>query len=183
MTDDVPADAVFRRLLGAETFDALPAPVRTLHLRRGRALWRGDVDVVRGRGLLARLCAWATRLPPSGGGPISVEIVAEGGRERWTRHFDGHAMRSRLHAVDGLLVERLGLVDFRFRLDSVADDIVWVVVGVRLFGLLPLPATWFSQVRAREFAESDRYCFDVVAVLPVAGMLVHYRGGLSGQDA
>lgn len=177
-------DPLFRRLLGAAAFDALPAPLRRLHLHRGAALWRGEVDVVRGHGALARLCAWATRLPPAGAGPIAVEIVAgDDGRERWTRHVAGHAMRSRLREVDGLLDERLGPVDFRFRLDSRDADIVWAVRGVRVFGLLPLPASWFAQVRARESADGERYRFEVVAALPLAGPLVHYRGWLAVDGA
>lgn len=169
---------LFARLLG-ESFDALPSPLRILHLRSGTARWPGEVEVIRGRSLLSRLCAWATRLPPAGTGPIEVEIVVGDGRERWTRHVAGHAMRSRLRAVGGLLDERLGLVDFRFRLASVDRDIVWTVAGVRVFGLLPLPVAWFSQVRAREFADGERYRFEVVAALPLGGLLVHYRGWLA----
>lgn len=183
MTGSPPADLLFRRLLGAEAFDALPAPLRALHSRAGRARWQGEVEVTRGRGLLARLCIWATRLPPSGTGQVTVEIVAGGPRaqvaeEHWTRHIAGHAMPSRLWAGDGLLHERLGLVEFRFRLDSPDRDIVWTVVGVRVFGVLPLPAAWFSQVRARESAAGGRYRFEVVAALPLAGPLVRYAGWL-----
>lgn len=177
-THATPHTSLFAGLLGAEAFDALPVPLRTLHLRDGRALWRGEVEVMRGRSLLSRVCAWATRLPPAGTGPIEVEIVAAEGREQWTRHVAGHAMRSRLWADDGLLNERLGLVDFRFRLSSVDRDIVWAVDGVRVFGLLPLPGAWFSQVHARESADGERYRFEVVAALPLAGPLVHYRGWL-----
>lgn len=168
---------LFPVLLG-DAFNALPAPLRILHLREGRALWRGEVEVSRGGSLLSRFCAWVTRLPPPGTGPIEVEIIGNGGREQWTRHVAGHAMRSRLWAGDGLLNERLGLVDFRFRLSSVDRDIVWSVEGVRVFGLLPLPVGWFSEVRARESAEDGRYRFEVVAALPLAGPLVHYRGWL-----
>lgn len=178
MTSATPADALFRRLLGAAAFDALPEPLRILHLRDGRALWHGEVEVMRGRSLLSRFCAWVTRLPPQGTGPIDVEIIVSEGREQWTRHVAGHAMRSRLRAVDGLLDERLGLVDFRFRLTSVDHDIVWTVAGVRVLGLLPLPVSWFSLVRARESADGERYRFEVVAALPLAGPLVHYRGWL-----
>lgn len=176
-THVIPHTSLFASLLGPP-FDALPAPLRILHLRDGRALWRGEVEVIRGRSLLSRFCAWATRLPPAGTGSIEVEIIAAQGREQWTRHVSGHAMRSRLWAGDGLLNERLGLVDFRFRLASVDRDIVWTVAGVRVFGLLPLPVSWFSQVRAREFADGERYRFEVVAALPLAGPLVHYRGWL-----
>lgn len=184
MDPSAPAEALFRRLLGAERFDALPLPLRTLHLRSGRAIWRGDVEVTRGTGLLSRLCAWATRLPREGRGPIEVEIIAfesaaDAGHEQWTRHIDGHAMRSRLWAQDGLLCERLGLVTFAFSLDSAGDDIAWKVTRVRVLGVLPLPVAWFSQVSARETAGDDgRYRFEVMAALPLAGPLVHYRGAL-----
>lgn len=170
-------EALFRDLLGSAAFDALPAPIRRLHLRKGNAVYRGEVEVQRGRGLLARVCAFATRLPPAGTGPIAVEIVAGDGRERWTRNVGGHAMRSRLHGEGGLLHERLGLVDFAFRLHSAGDDIAWTVQRVRVFGL-PLPARWFAAVHARESAQGGRYRFDVVAALPLAGPLVHYRGWL-----
>lgn len=169
--------ALFRRLLGAEIFDALPASVKRLHLRSGHARYRGEVEIRRGSGLLSRLCAWATRLPDAGVGPIEVEIIAERGRETWTRHVGAHAMRSRLWSEDGLLCERLGLVTFGFRLHSEEADIVWRVESVRALGV-PLPAGWFQHVRARESAESGRYRFEVVAALPLAGPLVHYKGEL-----
>ena len=170
-------DALFRDLLGADAFDALPAPLRRLHLRRGEAVHRGEVEVIRGDGLLARACGFATRLPPAGSGPIAVEIVAGDGRERWTRRIGRHAMASRLWGEGGLLHERLGLVTFAFRLANAGDAITWTVQRVRVLGL-PLPARWFGAVRARESAEGERYRFEVVAALPLAGPLVHYRGWL-----
>jgi Domain of unknown function (DUF4166) len=179
MSEVAPAEALFRRLLGADRFDTLPVPLQTLHLRAGRAVWHGEVEVTRGTGLLSRLCAWATRLPRAGHGPIEVEIVAIDGREQWTRHIDGHAMRSKLWAGDGRLNERLGLVTFAFSLSSESDAIVWTVARVRVLGLLPLPVAWFSRVRACESAGQDgRYRFEVVATLPLAGPLVHYCGWL-----
>ncbi len=176
---------LFARLLG-EDFERLPAVVADLHLRAGTTRYRGEVEVVRGTHPLARLCAWATRLPPSGHSPIEVEIVAEGGRERWTRFVAGHAMRSRLWAADGLLCERLGLATFGFRLSVEHDELVWRVERFRTLGIVPLPARWFSGVQARESAECSvesaadggRYRFDVRAALPLIGLLVHYRGWL-----
>ena len=170
---------MFRHLLGADAFDALPIPVQRLHLQQGSRTYRGEVEVVRGRSLLSRLCAWATRLPSAGMGPIAVEIVSDPMRERWTRHVGAHAMSSTLWAGGDLLCERLGLVTFGFRLETREDDIDWVVRRVRVLGLLPLPASWFSQVAAREWADGERYHFDVQAALPLAGPLVHYRGWLS----
>lgn len=179
-------DALFLALLG-EAFDTLPAPVRRLHLRGGAACYAGEVQVDRGRHPLARFCAWATRLPPAGGGALQVEIVAGDGREAWTRRIGGRAMPSRLWAgrgaLAGLLCERLGLVVFGFALSVEPGPhgarIVWRVARLRVLGLLPLPARWFAGVEAVESVDAlGRYHFDVRAALPVAGLLVHYRGWL-----
>ena len=169
---------LFRHLLGADVFDALPIPVQRLHLQQGSRIYRGEVEVVRGHSLLSRLCAWATRLPSAGTGPIAVEIISDEMRERWTRHVGPHAMASRLWASGGILHEKLGLVTFDFRLESREGGIDWIVRRVRVLGVLPLPVSWFSQVAARESADGDHYQFDVRAALPLAGLLVHYRGWL-----
>jgi Domain of unknown function (DUF4166) len=159
-------------------FDQLPQCVSALHRRQGTQTYRGEVDVDRGRNALARFCAWATALPPAGKAPIEVEIVAEGGREQWTRRVRGHAMRSRLWADGELLCERLGAVEFGFRLAVENGGIVWRVQTVRVLGLLPLPRAWFSDVLCRESGVGGRYRFDVRAALPIIGLLVHYRGWL-----
>lgn len=148
-----------------------------VHLRQGPQHLSGEVEVARGTRWLSRLCAWATRLPPAGKGPITVEIDATPGHERWTRHVASHAMPSRLWSRDGLLCERLGLVTFGFRLHAEDGAIVWRVERVRVFGL-PLPKAWFDGVGARESEFDGRYHFDVAASLPLAGLLVRYKGWL-----
>jgi hypothetical protein len=167
---------LFERLLGS-AFDTLAPCVRKLHRDVGTRRYAGEVDVERGGHPLARLCARATRLPPAGCGPIEVEIVADAAGERWSRHVGAHVMRSRLRERDGLLHERLGAVTFVFRLRARDGAIEWTVVRVRALGL-PLPARWFAAVGAREADDDGRYTFDVRAALPVAGLLVRYRGWL-----
>lgn len=167
---------LFQHVLG-DVFDRLPATVRALHSGEGRQRYRGEVEVSRGQHPLARLLAWATRLPPAGKGDIEVEIDAGGHVERWTRHVGGHAMPSRLWAQDLLLCERLGLARFGFRLTLEEGVLVWRVERMRALGL-PLPARWFYGVTARESEDAGRYRFEVQASLPVAGLLVHYLGWL-----
>jgi len=171
-----PAPLVFPALLGAG-FETLPPRVRALHLREGVQQLSGEVEVARGTCWLSRLCAWATRLPPAGSAPIVVEIIAEPGYERWTRHVAGHVMPSRLWPHDGLLCEKLGLVTFAFRLRAEDAAIVWRVERVNVFGLR-LPKARFAGVGARESEHGGRYHFDVAARLPLAGLLVRYRGWL-----
>lgn len=167
---------VFQRVLG-DAFDSLPPRVRVLHSRVGHHRYRGEVEVSRGKRPLARLFAWATRLPPAGKGGVEVEIDADAHRERWTRHIGGQAMPSRLWWREGLLCEQLGLVRFGFRLTVEEDVLVWRVARVHALGL-PLPARWFNAVQAREYERDGRYWFDVTAALPIADLLVHYRGWL-----
>jgi hypothetical protein len=167
---------LFQRVLG-DAFDSLPPTVGFLHARDGRHRYRGEVEVGRGKHPLARLLAWATRLPPAAKGDVEVEIDADEHCERWTRHIGGHAMPSRLWSQDGLLCEKLGLVRFGFRLTVEENALVWRVVRVHALGL-PLPARWFEGVIAREAEDDGRYRFEVRASLPVAGLLVDYRGWL-----
>lgn len=171
-----PAPLLFPSLLG-DGFDELPSRVRALHLREGRQHLSGEVEVERGSGWLSRACAWATRLPPAGSGPIGVEIVAVPGGERWTRSIAGHVMASRLWSRDGLLREKLGLVTFAFQLSVEDAAIVWRATGAWVFGL-PLPAAWLEGVAACESQRDGRYHFDVFATLPRVGLLVRYRGWL-----
>lgn len=169
-------EPLFQGLLGP-AFGSLPRRVRHLHLQNGLAVYSGEVEVERGTGLLSRLCGRATRLPPSGRGPVTVHIDADGSGETWVRYMGGHAMPSRLRAADGLLCERLGLVTFGFRITVERGCLVWRVVRVRALGL-PLPSRMFAGVAARESEEAGRYLFDVSAALPFAGPLVRYRGWL-----
>lgn len=170
------SEALFRRVLGAG-FETLPTTVKAIHLATGARSYRGQVQVTRGSNPLSRLVAWATRLPPAGEGALEVEIVATGRQERWTRHIGGRPMPSRLWEGDGLLCERLGLAEFGFRL-SVRDGVLdWRVARVRVLGL-PLPAAAFRAVLAHESESDGRYRFEVAATLPLAGLLVHYRGWL-----
>lgn len=156
-------------------FEQVPEAVRRLHREAGR--FRGEVVVERGEGLLAGLCAWAARLPPTQRGAIRFELQRDAGVERWTRHFGTRRMRSRLWCRGGRLHERLGLLRFRFDLQADAGGIRWRIASARVLGL-PLPRAWFTGVQAHESEHDGRYAFDVRAELPGIGRLVRYRGWL-----
>jgi hypothetical protein len=169
---------LFAGLLGDAAFSTLPMRVQALHRATGTRTYRGEADVQRGAGLLSRLCGWATAQPPAAARvPLQVEIASTVTGERWTRDFAGHPMRSTMWASDGLLCERLGLVTFGFELMVENNALVWHVRRVHALGV-PLPTRWFNGVKAAESQVAGRYHFDVEASLPLAGMLVHYRGWL-----
>lgn len=169
-------NCLFPRLIRG--FDELPAILREAHSDKGETRLVGRCDVERGTGLLSRAFAAAASLPRAGRDiPVRVIIRRDAGQESWTREFEGRPMRSTLRAIQDVLEESLGPVRFRFALRAIDGAIDWQVVGVRLLGI-PLPVSWFSSVGARESASDGRYCFDIRAGLPLAGLLVHYHGVL-----
>lgn len=169
---------VFQLALGAAFF-RLPESLRRLHASRGHVRYAGLATIERGRNPLARLCAWMAGLPAAGDGVATVvEFDCGPRRETWRRDFGGARMTSTLAFRDGLLRERLGPVHFRFALHANEGVIWWTVAGVRLFGILPLPASIFDGVRCREYEQDERYRFEVEAALPLAGRVIRYAGWL-----
>ena len=169
---------LFQKLLGAP-FYSLPDAVRALHEIRGHCVYVGRVDVERGRNLLARLCARLAGLPPARqGAAISIAFDTLPNCETWRRNFDGHAMQSTLVKDGRYLSERLGPVRFRLALRVLDGAIVWHVERARLFNVIPLPMSWFVDVRCREGEDNGRYTFEVQASMPLVGLLVRYAGWL-----
>ena len=173
---------LFQQALGAAFFN-LPAPVRRLHALRGTACYAGIASVERGRNPLARLCARVAGLPGAMQDvPITVDFSADARGETWRRDFGGTRMQSRLAFKDGLLRERIGPLQFRHALLANGGAIWWRVAGVRLFGVLPLPARWFRGVRCCEQGDDARYRFTVEARMPVIGQVIRYEGWLAPVD-
>lgn len=170
---------VFQQVLRAPFFN-LPDPVRALHSVRGRARYAGRVRVERGRNPLARVCAAVAGLPPAmDDAPLQVEFVAEDGTETWSRDFGGHPMVSRLRCRKGMLEERLGPLRFRFALHVADGALYWRAVGMRVLGIVPLPAWLLARVRCREREHEGRYAFRGEVALPLLGPLIRYEGWLA----
>ena len=173
---------LFQQALGAPFFN-LPVSVRKLHATRGTARYAGIATVERGRNPLARLCARVAGLPAAMQDvPITVDFSADARGETWRRDFAGTRMQSRLAFKDGLLRERIGPLQFRHALLANGGAIWWRVAGVRLFGVLPLPARWFRGVRCCEQGDDARYRFTVEARMPVIGQVIRYEGWLAPVD-
>lgn len=173
---------LFQQVLGAPFFN-LPDAVRALHSVRGQGRYTGRADIERGTGALSRFCAWTVKLPPASNGEVlQFACEADEKSETWTRDFGGHAFASTLTERDGLLVERLGPMQFRFELHTHADTLYWNVAKAKLFGVLPLPAALFRGVQCREREVDGRYEFRVSARMPLAGLLIRYEGWLEPAD-
>ncbi len=171
--------SLFQRILG-QRFDTLAPRVRALHALDGTATWRGEATILRGPHPVARLCSAIAGLPPSGDRVATTVVFATHATgETWARDFGGARMLSRYTTREGLLHERLGPMTFIFALDAREGEIHWRTRGVRLLGLLPLPAAWVADVRCRERDHADRYEFLVEAAMPLIGHVIRYEGWLA----
>lgn len=177
-----PPSSLYERVLGRSAFESLDPVLQRLHDGEACKRYVGRASIDGGHSRLARAAAWAARLPaPCADTPVEVTIEYVGGAEIWTRRFGGHAMRSRIRARRGQLVERLGLLTLTFDLIAERSRIEWVLRKVSCFGL-PLPRVCMSRCTAVERLESGRYTFDVRGDLLGVGMVAQYRGWLAEHD-
>lgn len=168
---------LYARVMGAR-FTALPDAVRAMHSVCGDAGAAGEAVVARGASPLARLVAVIMGFPPAGTHALHVAFVERDGVEHWTRTFGAKSFTSHLSARDGRLVERFGLLRFRFDLPSGQHGLEMQIVGWSCCGI-PLPLSLAPRGVAREWQEEGRFHFDVPIALPLIGTVVHYRGWLT----
>jgi hypothetical protein len=135
---------------------------------------------------LARTLARLAQLPAAGEAvDIQLLVTARSDGEEWRRTFAGRPLVSlQSERPDGLLVERMGLVEMRFRLKVVGGALTYQTASAALcLGSLrvPLPR-WFSpRVRAleRSVGEEEQIDVSVEVRLPLLGCLIAYNGMLT----
>lgn len=176
-----PGAPFYRRILGP-AFDRLPPRVRELHETEAQRQWRGQAEVRRGTNPLARLAAAIIGFPRAGiATPVSVTFTPEARGERWTRDFGGRKFSSLQHEGTGrntrLLVERFGPAAFAMALVVEGDRLTLVPRRWSLFGV-PMPRALMPSGPSFETDDNGKFRFDVDIRLPLAGLVVAYRGTL-----
>lgn len=172
--------ALFPCLLGHAAWHGLPEPVRCMHGSAASVLARGTADVQGDDSLLLRAFRRLLGLPPPGmGQALEVCIERRDGCETWTRRFALGQMRSTLRcdASAAHLLERLGPVLLRFKLNPDARGVAWHMNGAWILGI-PIPHRWLGTVQSHSGEHDGRYAFAVDTRLPWLGRLVAYRGWL-----
>lgn len=175
-TTEAPYTPLYQRVMGP-AFEHLSEPVRAMHALFGDGGARGEAVVTRGRSPLARLVAKIFGFPAAGKHALHVSFEENNGIEEWTRDFSGQRFLSHLSEENGRLVERFGPFRFAFDLPIRGNGLS---MEMRHWSLLrvPLPLFLAPQSTAVEWAEDDRFQFDVPIALPFIGLVVHYRGWL-----
>jgi hypothetical protein len=175
--DEAPVASLFADKVPG--FATLPDAIRALHDIPGPRGWSGQASVSRGRGLLARIAAWAFRFPPqTDSTPVTVTMDRDGAGEVWVRHFGRHSFVSHLQPTAQGVTERFGPFTFLLRL-AVQDGRLHYPVQRGWFLGLPLPRALLPVSDTVEQIADGRFTFDVRLSLPFGlGMVVHYRGWL-----
>ena len=181
--------SLYGSLLGGAWFDLHPS-VRHFHQGGAALEASGRFQIGRGSTALARLVGRMLRLPPAATGvPTFLTIQPNVDGEVWHRTFGAYRLVSRQHWFHGgLLAERFGVLELRFRLSVVDGGIVYQHAGAALrLGpwLARLPRWIAPRVEAQEMpAAYDRPKTNVQVhvTIPVAGHLLSYTGCIAGED-
>lgn len=180
---------LYPKLLG-NSWCRLDQAVQRLHEPTALIHAAGVFRVHGGSCGLARLLARLARLPWAGEAVgVQLLVTARGDSEEWRRTFAGRPLVSwQSGRADGLLVEYMGLVEMRFRLQVVEGVLTYQTTGTALcVGPLRLrfPRWLGPRVTASENSTDDGTAVDVAVEvnLPWLGRLLAYEGRLSRVEA
>ncbi len=175
---EMPMDAslsLYRRVLGPR-FDALPAVLQRFHGSTTGGQARGTFRVTRGAGWLRNTLANVLGLPQAGGAvPVRLQVVVEGDKERWYRHFPGHSMSTSQWANGDCLIESNGLGSFQFALVIDGSRLTHEFRQARCAGI-PLPRTLAPYVNGWVDAGDTGWNVFVHIFFPWVGEIASYEG-------
>jgi len=182
------AMALYPRLVG-NAWAELDASVRHWHDATRQVQGTGLFTVRQGQGVLARFLARVLRLPTAGEALATrLVIVRHAWGETWSRMFAGKALMTvQYQRGAALLAERLGGLEFRFRL-CVIEHVLefWHTGTAGVLGPMrvPLPRWLSPRITAREWAGLEAGSLQVAVriSLPFIGLLMAYEGTLKRED-
>ena len=125
-TDITATVPLYGRILGS-AWSQIAEPLRSMHGTDSVVRAHGRLRVERGVHPFARVLAWMLRLPEStAGADTRLIITARGGKERWERRFGGRRLETLQYISQGDLVERFGVLEFRFHLQASGGSLLYV---------------------------------------------------------
>jgi len=145
---------MYRDIVGSAAWDALPRVLHDLHERGGDGTF-----TVTSRGI-ARVFSALGFAPSAGVVPLTLRIEKNELGERWIRSFRGEVFATDQRVVKGMIAEKYGVLDLRFKVVARGITLHYEVVDIRVFGLT-LPPWMRPQAEASERADGPRVCVTV----------------------
>jgi|HubBroStandDraft_1064217.scaffolds.fasta_scaffold03079_8 hypothetical protein len=178
------AAPLYERILGA-SWSQLALAIRQLHSVTSVSSYAGRCTVDRGRNPLAWLIATLVGFPKAGADQnIAVQLIADGGRERWVRTCGGRTFSSVQMPGRGrsewLLRERFGPISVDMALVVDGPTLRYIVRRWALFGI-SMPLFLGPRSAAAESVVEGQFSFDVAVSHPLTGLIVRYRGVLTAS--
>lgn len=182
------ANSLYEILLG-DAWQKVAPGIQNAHPREMPVERDGSFDITHGRSCLARLLARWSKLPGAGRAvPTRLRVERVGSFEIWHRKFGTFPLESTQHVpCAGVLVERFGNIEFRFKVQVRDGGIHFQQTRVSLrVGRCKLPVrSWLGpRVEAQELPGEMEYQtrVRVTVRLPIVGLLVDYKGLMERQE-
>jgi hypothetical protein len=179
---------LYPRLLGA-AWPGVAEPIRFAHRDETTVRARGHLRISYGPGRIARLLARVMRLPrATDAADTRLTVTSRADGEQWLRTFDGRRLHTRQYeAGECVLAERVGLLEFRFRVEPSNGSLLFRQLEAALVvGSLRVrvPGAWAPTVEAREESAGARRTYvHVRVVLPALGPLLTYEGNIDYEES
>ena len=140
---------IYRDIVGTAAWDALPRVLHELHERGGD----GTLTVT-SRGI-ARVFSALGFAPSPGTVPVKLTLEKTDVGERWIRDFRGEIFATDQRLLKGLISEKYGVIDMRFKVVARGVTLHYEVMDIKLFGLT-IPPWMRPQTDASERADGPR---------------------------
>lgn len=159
------------------------APTTTLGGQLAPVDGTGRFRVVRPGSTVLRWLGDLLGLPPAGDDVVvTLRVRAGDDEDRWDRTFDGRHVVSRVRCEGPVLVERMGGIEVRFRIERPGPaTIALVPLSASLAcgaARLPLPRWCTPAVRCRISSETDAHHVTVSIATPGGTTVCSYDGTL-----
>lgn len=184
-------DMLYHSLFGV-AWSQIDTALQRAHCNGEPVQAAGVFRISHGTSLGAKLLLSFLRLPPpNSAARVKLVVRPAGESETWLRLFDGKPLVSvQRKCVSGLLAERFGPIEFRFRLSFADHTIHYRQVAVILrpaspfFREIPLPRWASPNVSATETAGASEMETRVLVQVsaPLAGLLFCYDGNLRREE-
>src|SRR5262245_33565416 len=178
---DREAGMLYTRLLGP-SWPQLADPVRVIHGSGPTVRARGRLRITNGSSQLARLVARVLCLPRACDASETRLVITSGADgETWRRCFGDRRLDTRQYQAGASeLAERIGILEFRFRLEVMDGSLLFRQLEAALLCgsvRLRLPASCVPRIAAREDAAGERrISVRVSVVFPMVGPILGYEG-------